>query len=214
MIKVDVYNQEGKIIGKQTLNAKVFGIEVKPEVIHQVVVAMRSNARHPWAHAKIRSEKRGGGRKPWRQKGTGRARAGTIRSPLWRGGGVTFGPRNVRNYFKKINKKLKQKAILMCFSDKAQKKNIYVLDKLEMKNIKTKVFNTILQKLIKGKDKHNKKVLLALEKKDELVIKSARNISNIKTTPISNLNILDLLRADYLLTTKAGIKAIEKHFSK
>lgn len=211
MIKVDVYNQEGNVVGEQTLNAKVFDVDIKPEVIHQVMVAMRSNKHHPWAHTKTRAEKRGGGRKPWRQKGTGRARAGSIRSPIWRGGGVTFGPRNIRNYFKKINKKLKRKAILMCLSDKAKEKNMYVLDKLEMKNIKTKTFNTMLNKVIKGL---NKKILLGLDEKDDIIIKSARNIKGIKTVPISNLNVLDLLRADYLLTTKKGIKAIEKYFSK
>lgn len=213
-VKANVYNQEGKIIGDQKFNAKIFGIEIKPEVIHQVMVAMRSNSRHPWAHTKIRADVQGGGRKPWRQKGTGRARAGSIRSPIWRGGGVTFGPRKERNYFKKINKKLKRKVFLMCLSDKAKEKNIYVLDKLEMKNIKTKTFNTMLHKLIKGFGKDNKKILLALEKKHENIIKSARNIKGIKTIPISDLNVLDLLRSDYLLTTKAGIISIEKQYSK
>ncbi|MDA2935639.1 50S ribosomal protein L4 [Patescibacteria group bacterium AH-259-L05] len=214
MMKVDVYNQEGNVVGKQTLDAEVFGVEIKPEVIHQVVVALRSNFHHPWAHTKTRGEVRGGGRKPWRQKGTGRARVGSIRSPIWRGGGVTFGPRKERNYFKKINKKLKRKVLLMCLSDKAKEKNMYVLDKLEIKNIKTKTFHTILNKIIKGLDKKNKKILLGLDKKDETIIKSARNINGIKTIPVSNLNVLDLLRADYLLTTKKGIKAIEEHFSK
>ncbi|MBL7053908.1 50S ribosomal protein L4 [Patescibacteria group bacterium] len=209
MIKVDVYNQQGKIVDTKKLDSDIFEKEINNDLVHQVVVSLLSNKRHPFAHTKTRSDKRGGGRKPWRQKGTGRARAGTIRSPLWRGGGVTFGPTKERNYQKKINKKLRKKVFLMCLTDKAKEKNIYVLDKIDLQEIKTKDFFNILSKL---KIEQNKKILFSLDDKNIKTIKSARNIKNIKTIKITSLNILDILKSDYLLTTVKGIDKIVKHY--
>jgi len=218
MIKVSVYNQEGKVVGEEKLNSEIFGMESKKEIIHQTVVSLLSNQRYPWAHTKGRSEVRGGGRKPWRQKGTGRARAGTIRSPIWRGGGITFGPSKFRSYSKKINKKLRKKVILMCLSDKVRENKMYILDKLEMPEIKTKAFFSIINKVIKTSKKENskkiKKVLLSLPEKDLNVIKSAKNIKGIKTISVTDLNILDLLRSDYLLTTVKGVKKIQEQYKK
>ena len=212
MLKVPIYNQEGKEISQEKLDPKVFGLEIKQDLIHQTVTALLANQRHPFAHTKIRSEVRGGGRKPWRQKGTGRARAGTIRSPLWRGGGITFGPDKKRNYTQKINKKAKRKVLCMCLSEKVKEKRMYVLDKLEIPEIKTKKFVQILFKLIpEYKSKKNKKILLGLPEKDLNVIKSAQNIAGLKTVPVTGLNILDCLKADYLLTTLKGIKKIQQH---
>ena len=209
MIKVDVYNQQGKIVDTKKLDSDIFEKEINNDLVHQVVVSLLSNIRHPFAHTKTRSDKRGGGRKPWRQKGTGRARAGTIRSPLWRGGGVTFGPTKERNYQKKINKKLRKKVFLMCLTDKAKEKNIYVLDKIDLQEIKTKDFFNILSKL---KIEQNKKILFSLDDKNIKTIKSARNIKNIKTIKITSLNRLYILKSDYLLTTVKGIDKIVKHY--
>ena len=222
MIKTPVYNEEGKVVGQEKLDPEIFGLESKPDLIHQTVVSLMASQRHPFAHAKARSEVRGGGRKPWRQKGTGRARAGTIRSPLWRGGGITFGPDKNRNYSQKINRKVKRQVLFMCLSDKVKEKRMYVLDKLEMSEIKTKKFAQILFKLIpEYKDKTSakggsasggKKILFGLPEKDLNIIRSVRNIKGLKTMPVVNLNILDCLKADYLLTTLDGVKKIQEHF--
>lgn len=216
MVKIKVYNQEGKEVGQEKLNSDIFEIEPKEDIIHQVVVNILSNRRHIFAQAKTKAEVRGGGRKPWRQKGTGRARAGSIRSPLWRGGGATFGPVKERNYFKKINKKLKKKALFMCLSDKVKEERLFVLDKLEVKEIKTKTFFNILSNLIPDykTSKKNKKVLLGLSEKDLNIIRSAQNIENLKTMPVTDLNIIDCLKAKYLVTTLSGLKKLEKHFIK
>lgn len=215
-MNINVYNQSGEKVRSIRLSSEVFGIKSKSELIHQVVVAMRANQRQPWAHVKTRAEVRGGGRKPWRQKGTGRARHGSIRSPLWRGGGVTFGPGKERTYQQKINKKVKRKALLMCLSDKMDNQKLIVLDKLEVPEIKTKKLVEILDKLpfrqrrtIAGRNK----ILLAIEKKDQNILKSAANIPYLKLINPKSLNILDLLKYDYFLTTVPVIKIIERIYS-
>ena len=213
MIKISVYNKEGKIVGQEKLDPEIFEIESKPDLIYQTTVSLMANQRHAFAHAKARSEVRGGGRKPWRQKGTGRARAGTIRSPLWRGGGITFGPDKNRNYSQKINRKVKRKVLFMCLSDKVKEEKMYVLDKIEMPEIKTKKFMQILLKLIpEYKGKKTKKILFSLPEKDSNIIRSVRNIKGLKTMPIVSLNILDCLKADYLLITLDGVKKIQEYF--
>lgn len=208
-MNINVYNQSGEKIKTIRLSSEVFGVEPKLGLIHQVVVAMQANQRRPWAHTKDRGEVRGGGRKPWRQKGTGRARHGSIRSPLWRGGGVTFGPTKERTYQQKINKKAKRKALLMCLSDKVKNKKFIVLDKLELPEIKTKKMVEILDKLPISRNK----TLLAIEKKDQNILKSAANISYLKLINPQSLNIIDLLGYDYFLTTVPAIKIIEKFYS-
>lgn len=200
------YNQEGEEIGKIKLSPKIFGIKAKPALIHFVVTALQSNLRQSLAHTKTRAEVRGGGRKPWRQKGTGRARAGSIRSPLWRGGGIIFGPRKERSYKKKINKKIKRLALKMILSEKAADKKIIVLNKLEISKPKTKEIKKIFEKLPNKKEK----TIVALEKKQPQIILSLRNIPYCKTTLVNNLNLLDLLKYKYLLVTEEGLKQIEK----
>lgn len=143
-IKIKVYNQNAEAAGEIELSPKVFGMKVNNDLVHQAVVAQMANERQVIAHTKDRSEVRGGGKKPWRQKGTGRARHGSSRSPIWIGGGVTFGPRNDRNFKKRINKKMKQNAMLMVLSDKAAGNNFIILDKLEATEYKTKIFNKII----------------------------------------------------------------------
>jgi len=207
---VKTYDQNGKEVGQTRLPSEIFGIKPKPELIHQVVVAMQAGLRKSWAHVKTRAEVRGGGRKPWRQKGTGRARAGSIRSPLWRGGGVIFGPRKEKVYKKKINKKVKRLALKMALSDKVLNKKIVILDKLELPETKTKEMEKILEKLPNKKEK----TLIALAKKDDKIILSSRNIPYLRTSLANNLNLIDLLNYKYFLTTKEGIKKIEATYGK
>jgi len=207
MMKAKIYNQEGSEIGEEKLDPKIFGLEVNEGLVHQVVVAQMANKRQVLAHAKDRSEVKGGGRKPWRQKGTGRARHGSIRSPLWIGGGVTFGPTKERNFSKKINKKMKTKALFMCLSDRAVNNNIIILNKLELSEIKTKKLKNILDKLSLGK-----KILIILENKDDKIIKSASNLPNCKTLRADSLNILDILSNESLLVTKKGLEIITKTY--
>ncbi len=146
-MKVKVYNTKGETVGEQELDPQIFGVKINPVVVQQAVVAQQANARAPIAHTKGRGEVRGGGKKPWAQKGTGRARHGSIRSPLWRGGGITFGPTKFRNFSIKINKKAKRAALLMALSDRAQDQKIILLDKLELEKPKTKIAFAVLQNL-------------------------------------------------------------------
>ena len=144
-IKVKVYNQKAEAISEASLPAKVFGVKVNEPLVHQAMVTQMANERQVLAHTKGRSDVRGGGKKPWRQKGTGRARAGSSRSPIWIGGGVTFRTIKDRNFKKDINKKMKQKALCMVLSDRAKDGSIAVLDKLDIIEFKTKIFNSILK---------------------------------------------------------------------
>ncbi len=213
MLKIPVYNQDGKAVGEENLDPRIFGLKPNTELIHQVVVSLSANQRHPFAYTKKRGDVRGGGRKPWRQKGTGRARAGSSRSPLWRGGGIVFGPEKERNYHKKINKKIRIQAFYMCLSDKVNDKKLFVLDNLDLKEAKTKIFFHILTKLLPNWEKEKKaKILLSLSEKDFNIIRSARNIRNLRTMPVTELNVLDCLKSNYLITTVKGLKTIQKHF--
>jgi len=209
MPTIPVYNQRGEKTKSQKVEADIFECPLDQALVHRVLISSLAQKRHPLAHALFRGDVRGGGKKPWRQKGTGRARAGSIRSPLWKGGGVTFGPRKERKFAKKINKKERKKALFICLSDKLKEKKIFVLDQLELPEIKTKKFTEILKNI--SLEKGNK-ILLALPKKDDKVIKSARNVEGIRVLPVISLNVLDLLKADYLLTTAFGIKKIEEHW--
>ncbi len=232
MPKVSIYNHQGEEIGQQELNPAIFGIAVKPEVVQQVVTGMQANARQVLAHTKDRGDVRGGGKKPWRQKGTGRARHGSIRSPLWRGGGITFGPTKDRNFSLKINKKVKRKALLMCLSDKASNHQIILLDNFDVAEAKTKRIFSILQNLnlrkksakarkAKAADKTDKtvetkdrSVLLVPAGKDAKIYQAARNISRLKILPADGLNVLDILKHQYLVMPVAALSTIEKTFLK
>lgn len=222
MAKTTVYNQAGDKVKEIELNPKVFGVEVKPEVVSQAINIQQANARAVLAHAKDRSEISGGGRKPWRQKGTGRARHGSIRSPLWRGGGVTFGPSNDRNFELKINKKEKRKALLMGLSDKAAHDKVIVLDAFSLEEAKTKKFNDVLKNLklreVKpGKDEKKKpepRVLVVLPEKNEAAYKASRNIVKADTILANNLNVADVVKAQYLVIPESAISVIEKTFVK
>jgi len=207
-IKYDIYSQKGEKVGQVELNPAVFGVDINDEVVSQVAVAQRANNRPVVAHTKDRSEVRGGGRKPWRQKGTGRARHGSIRSPLWIGGGVTFGPRNERNYKKKINKKMKLKALAMVLSDKVKHKNLLILDNFNLPEAKTKKMVEMVNRLPLDK----KSLLLALPELPTAVKLSARNLNFLKLINVKDLNVLDILSSRYLVTTKSGLEIMENHF--
>jgi len=209
-LKIKIYSQDGTVVGEQDLERKVFGVEVKPDVVQQIVVAQMANARHNLAKTKTRGEVAGGGRKPWKQKGTGRARQGSTRSPLWSGGGVVFGPTGNSNYGKSVNKKLKTKALFMCLTDKYQDEKIVLLDKLEIAEGKTKLMVNILNKL----PGVGQKTLLVLDGKNEMLIQAARNIPKVKVIKADSLNAVDLLDAKYVLTIKDALEVIEKTYLK
>lgn len=200
-----LYNQKAEEAGKIKLPEGVFGLPWNSDLVHQVVVSMQANKRTPIAHTKGRGEVAGGGRKPWRQKGTGRARHGSIRSPIWRGGGITHGPTKEKIYSKKINKKMGKKAFYTALSQKLRDNEILFLDKIILTQPKTKEANGILNNVskIKGFEKmagkKKNRAILALSKKDNDVICSFRNIPGMQVSEVRNLNILDLLSYKYLI---------------
>jgi large subunit ribosomal protein L4 len=209
-MKVTVYNQAGKETGEAALPKEIFEVEFNADLVHQVAVSQMANKRQISAHTKNRSEVRGGGKKPWRQKGTGRARHGSIRSPLWKGGGITFGPRNDKIYEKDIPKKMRRKALFMMLSKKAKDNQIVLLEDLQSEKPKTKEVAKSLAKL----PSKTQSLLIALPKYDKNIFLSARNIKKTSINEARNLNVLDLLNYKYLLLTKDSIKEIEKTFAK
>lgn len=217
MLKVNIYNQKAEAIGEMELAEKVFGVKANESLVHQAVVTQLANERQVLAHTKDRSEVRGGGRKPWRQKGTGRARQGSIRAPQWIGGGVVFGPLKTRNFSQKINKKMKQKAMFMALSDKLANNNLVVLDNLELKEYKTKTFNGILEnlekKIFNGKEK-KRSVLVINEKSDDKVRKSGSNLEGVEILNLDNINIVDLLKYKKLVITADAVKKVEENYKK
>jgi large subunit ribosomal protein L4 len=192
-------------MGNIKLPANVFDLPWNDDLVHQVVTSMQANKRVVIAYARGRGEVRGGGRKPWRQKGTGRARHGSIRSPLWKGGGVTHGPTKEKIYHQKINKKMKKQAFLTALSQKLRDKEILFLDKINLGQPKTKEANNIIKNIskISGFEKlafkKKNKAILALPKKDEKVSRSFRNIPGLKIYETRNLNVLDILTYKYLI---------------
>ncbi|MFA7141899.1 MAG: 50S ribosomal protein L4 [Candidatus Paceibacterota bacterium] len=192
---------------KKLLNKSIFEVPLNPNLVHQIATSQMSNKRQVIAHTKTRAEVSGGGRKPWRQKGTGRARHGSIRSPLWVGGGVTFGPTKDRNFKKDVPKKMKRKALFMVLSEKFKNSNLIIVDSFEMKEIKTKAFKKMIDNL-----KLDGSVLIALEDLNENIIKSARNIKHLKTIQVKDLNCLDVLNYKYLIITKKGLEIISETF--
>ncbi|MCX6760293.1 MAG: 50S ribosomal protein L4 [Candidatus Nealsonbacteria bacterium] len=206
-MKIVVYNTEGKEVGSTLLPKEIFGVKMNSDLVHQVAISQSSNLRQGSAHAKDRSEVSGGGKKPWRQKGTGRARVGSNRSPIWKGGGVTFGPRNAKDYKKEIPKKMRRQALFMVLSQKLKENLIIVLDELKFEKAKTKVMAIILKSLpVKGT------LLLALPNYDKNLILSVRNIPKVLTIEARNLNVLDLLNSKCLIMSKDTIKTLKETF--
>ncbi|MEK7131369.1 MAG: 50S ribosomal protein L4 [Patescibacteria group bacterium] len=207
-MKVKVYNLEGKETGEMNLVDSVFGVKIKPEVVHGVFVAQNNNQREPWADTKNRGEVSGGGKKPWPQKGTGRARHGSIRSPIWKGGGVAFGPLSIRNYKEKINKKTKRLALKMCLSDRAQNNALVIVEDFNFSEPKTKIFVNLLKALpVKAKS-----FLLLTPGKNATVLRMTRNLKSVKTIRAEDISVMDLLSKSVVLTSKAGVEKLETVF--
>jgi large subunit ribosomal protein L4 len=203
MPTVDVYNIERTVVGQLELNESVFAVPVKIHVMHEVVLYQLAKRRAGTVKTKGRSEIAGGGKKPWRQKGTGRARAGTSRSPIWRGGGTIHGPQP-RSYDMRVPKKVRRLALKMALSQKLLDQELTVLDTLQLERIKTKDFATVLKRFELGK------TLVVLPGSDEKVEKSARNIPNIKVLRSEGLNVYDLLDYHNVLMTQESIGKIEE----
>lgn len=210
MPKAAVYNEIGEKVSEMDLKASVFGIEkIDSALVHQAVRSLLSNARKPLAHSKNRGEVAGSGIKPWKQKGTGRARAGSIRSPLWRGGGITFGPRNNRNYFLKMNRSAFRKALLTILSDKFKENRVIILDELKPVNKTGELAKKITKlALLTGLTKNYLIILPSLNKD---LRAASRNLKNITVTPADQLNVIDLLKND-LIIAKEAIPVIEKAY--
>ncbi len=213
-VTVNVYNTSGSVVKQQELPGDVFGLDVKDGLLHLAVVAQQANARKVIASTKRRGEVRGGGRKPWKQKGTGRARHGSIRSPIWKGGGVAFGPRTERNYSLKINVKAKRKAIAMALSQKVQQSTLILLDSLEMDSPKTKVAAGILKNFDSLKNTKRNSIGLISPKGSRTVNKSFRNVPSIRIVGTSNLNVVDILACRYLVMPVKSVEEITALFSR
>ncbi len=208
-MKTKVYNLSGKATGEVELSEKIFGVKVKPEVVHSVFVAQTNNQRAPFADTKNRGEVSGGGKKPWAQKGTGRARHGSIRSPIWKGGGVTFGPLSVRNYETKINKKTKRLVIKMCLSDKAASDNLFVVENFAFAAPKTKAFVEFLKVMPLEK---RKSFLILTTGKDDSLVRMTKNIKKVITMRAEDTNVMVLLKKEAVIISEEALKKLETVF--
>ena len=206
MAKVSVYNMEGKEVGTIELNDAVFGVEVNEHLVHMAVVQQLANNRQGTQSAKTRSEVSGGGRKPWRQKGTGHARQGSTRSPQWTGGGVVFAP-VPRDYSFKINKKEKRAALKSALTSRVLDNKLIVVDELKFDEIKTKKFQAVMDNL------KVKKALVVIADNDEKITMSARNIPTVKTALVNSINVYDILKGDTLVLTKDAVAKIEEVYA-
>lgn len=209
-MKTDLYNLENKSVGVVELPDKIFGVKWKPDLVSQIIEAMRANARHPWAHAKGRGEVRGGGKKPWRQKGTGRARHGSTRSPIWSGGGVSHGPQKERSYEKKINKKMRRAALFSALSKKLSDQELRVIDELHITEPKTKMAAKVISHF---RDQKKPVSLLIIPQAGEKnIYRAARNLKKTKTIDPTSLNVYDVLRHKIILIDQRAIGSISEHF--
>ncbi|GCA66711.1 50S ribosomal protein L4 [Mediterraneibacter butyricigenes] len=206
MANVSVYNIEGKEVGTIDLNDAVFGVEVNEHLVHMAVVSQLANKRQGTQKAKTRSEVSGGGRKPWRQKGTGHARQGSTRAPQWTGGGVVFAP-VPRDYSFKMNKKEKRAALKSALTSRVEEKKFIVVDELNFDEIKTKKFQTVLNNL------NVEKALVVLEDGNKNAELSARNIADVKTAHTNTINVYDVLKYNTVIATKAAVASIEEVYA-
>lgn len=204
MAKIAVKNLKGKKVEEIELSPDIFEVKANDILLHQVYVALHANRRSVIAHTKTRGNRAGSTAKPWRQKGTGRARTGSVRNPIWRKGGVTFGPLNERNFKKKINRKMKKQAIKMVLSGKVSSKEMIVVDNYKLENSKTKEMARSLENL-----KISKKALLAFSLKEKDSMKNSRNISFVSNITTDSLNVFDMLNNKYLVISKNGIGDLE-----
>ncbi|MCX6738391.1 MAG: 50S ribosomal protein L4 [Candidatus Parcubacteria bacterium] len=220
-MKIDIYNSIGEKTGQAQLPKEIFGKETNSDLVYQAVVSMQSNKRQVIAHTKDRSEVSGGGKKPWKQKGTGRARHGSSRSPIWIGGGVTFGPTNRRNFKKEVPKKIKKAALFSILSDKVKNQEVLIVDNFNITEPKTKIISKTLVNLLnkvypdkkKGKNRTLESVLIISDKKDDKLVRAVRNIPKVKIIEARNLNILDVISAQRLIFLQDSIKTIKELFA-
>ena len=206
MANVTVYNIEGKNVGTLELNDSVFGVEINDHLVHMAVVQQLANKRQGTQSAKTRTEVSGGGRKPWRQKGTGHARQGSTRSPQWKGGGVVFAPKP-RDYSFKMNRKEKALAIKSALTSRVNESKFFVLDDLSFDEIKTKNMKAVLDSL------KLEKALVVLDQKNDNVLLSARNLPKVRTVLSNSINVYDILKYDTLVLTKSAAKQIEEVYA-
>ncbi len=206
MAKVAVYNMEGTQVGEVELNDAVFGVEVNEHLVHMAVKQQLANNRQGTQSAKTRSDVSGGGKKPWRQKGTGHARQGSTRAPQWTGGGVVFAPKP-RDYSFKMNRREKQLALKSVLTSRVNESKFVVLDELKMDDAKTKAFKQILTNLKVAK------ALVVMDNNDLNVVLSARNLPDVKTALVNTINVYDILKYDTVVTTKAGVAQIEEVYA-
>ena len=206
MANVSVYNIEGKEVGTIDLNDAVFGVEVNEHLVHMAVVSQLANKRQGTQKAKTRSEVSGGGRKPWRQKGTGHARQGSTRAPQWTGGGVVFAP-TPRDYSFKLNKKERRAALKSALTSRVEEKKFIVIDEINFDEIKTKKFQDVLNNLSVSK------ALVVLEDGNKNAELSARNIADVKTAKTNTINVYDILKYNTVIATKAAVQAIEEVYA-
>ena len=206
MANVSVYNMEGKEVGTIELNDAVFGVEVNEHLVHMAVVAQLANKRQGTQKAKTRSEVSGGGRKPWRQKGTGHARQGSTRSPQWTGGGVVFAP-TPRDYTIKLNKKERKLALKSALTSRVNENKFVVVDELKFDEVKTKNFKAVMNNLKVSK------ALVVLADNDQNTVLSARNIPEVKTSLVNTINVFDILKYNTVVATKAAVASIEEVYA-
>ena len=206
MANVSVYNIEGKEVGTIDLNDAVFGVEVNEHLVHMAVVSQLANNRQGTQKAKTRSEVRGGGRKPWRQKGTGHARQGSTRAPQWTGGGVVFAP-TPRDYSIRLNKKEKRAALKSALTSRVNDNKFVVVDELKFEEIKTKNFKNVMNNL------NVSKALVVLAENDQNVVLSARNIPEVRTSLVNTLSVYDILKYNTVVATKAAVASIEEVYA-
>ena len=216
-METTLYTQKGKEAGTISIPENIFGLKWNADLVHQVVTSMETSKRTPVAHTKNRGEVRGGGKKPWKQKGTGRARHGSIRSPLWVGGGVTHGPNNLKNFDRKVNKKMKAKALYTILSKKFKDDEIIFVNELELSGIKTKLAKEVMDSLFEAASKKKTNaVLLAIPGKNVNVERSFRNFGNLKVDEIRNMNPLDVLKYKYvaIVDPEKGLPQIVQKLAK
>jgi large subunit ribosomal protein L4 len=208
MAKVKLYNQEGTSVGTLELPASLFEAKINPALVHEAVVAQQANARSPIAHTKGRGDVAGSGIKPWKQKGTGRARHGSRRSPIWVGGGITFGPTKDRNFSRKMNRSARRAALAMALTDKLAGDHFIAIDTMVLPEAKTKKLDAVLKKFpTKGK-----KTLLVLEPGLSATARAARNLPRVTAISAKSLNVVDLVGHQYVLASKAAIEEISKTY--
>ena len=209
MARVTLYSIDGSKKGELTLDDSLFGVKVNPALVHEAIVAQTAGSRAAIAHTKTRGEVAGTGKKPWKQKGTGRARHGSRRSPIWSGGGITFGPRSDRNFAVKMNRQARRKALAMVLSDKVANDRFVAVEHLNGEG-KTKELSQILGRLPTS----GKKILIVTTPENKIVSRAARNIPEISTIPANALNIVDLLRFEYVLITEPAIAMVTQMYKR